>query len=143
MTDITMKDYVDAQTQATRSQNDARFAEVISELRTLDSKLSHLPSVLTVWAAVFTGVASILGVVLGVLAFGGDRFDGGVQVATTGVEFLQDVRAATSQNAEQIRTLSEQMAKRDAELQRLIESLERGRPQTLPQLDLQTPDPQN
>lgn len=37
---IPMKEYVDAQDQKTRAQNDARFAEVLSELKGISSSLS-------------------------------------------------------------------------------------------------------
>ncbi|MDG2003881.1 MAG: hypothetical protein P8J20_11170 [Novosphingobium sp.] len=59
-TSVNMKDYVDARDDAIESR--------------LSTKLDKLPTRSTVWGAVATGV----GLILAALAFGGDRFDGGV-----------------------------------------------------------------
>lgn len=57
---VTLKDYVDAQSNALESR--------------VNQKLERLPTKGTVWGAVATGV----GILLAVLAFGGDRFDSGI-----------------------------------------------------------------
>jgi hypothetical protein len=62
---VSMKDYVDARDEATESR--------------LSSKLETLPTKSTVWGAVATGI----GLLAALIAFGGDRFDGGVAVSPT------------------------------------------------------------
>lgn len=57
---VPMKEYVDAQDNAIESR--------------VNTKLDRLPTKGTVWGAVATGI----GLLLALLAFGGDRFDGGV-----------------------------------------------------------------
>lgn len=69
--------YVDLKTEATRAQNDARFAEVRSDLAAIGAKLDSAPSR---WTVVGAAVSLFLGL-LAVLAFAGDRFDGGMSAA--------------------------------------------------------------
>ena len=109
MSDISIKEYVDGQLAASLARTDARFAEVIAELRVLESKIDGKAAYTTVWGAMFTGIISILGVMLAVLAFGGDRFDGGVQLTASSVEYLQDTRVQAEKNANQIDALSQQL----------------------------------
>ena len=61
--------------------NAATFSEVLSSIDGLRIRLdsmSKLPSLGQNAAVVFGGVATILAVLLSVLAFAGDRFDGGL-----------------------------------------------------------------
>lgn len=62
---ITIKDYVDARDDAIETR--------------LSGKLDKLPTKGTVWGAVATGI----GLLAALLAYGGDRFDGGVSVSPT------------------------------------------------------------
>lgn len=57
---VPMKDYIDARDDAVESR--------------LKQLLHSIPTKATVWGAVATGI----GTLLAILAFGGDRFDGGV-----------------------------------------------------------------
>ena len=65
--------YVDLKTDATRAQNDARFAEILV-------KLDNLPRPMT-WQQCAAVVATALGIMLAILAFSADRFDGGTLYA--------------------------------------------------------------
>jgi hypothetical protein len=65
-----MKDYVDARDDAVESR--------------LSAKLDKLPTKGTVWGAVAAIVGSIftaLAITLGVISFGGDRFDAGMGIS--------------------------------------------------------------
>lgn len=64
-TQITIKDYIDARDDAVES----RIAQ----------QLDKLPTKGTIWGAVATGI----GILAALLAYGGDRFDGGVTVSPT------------------------------------------------------------
>lgn len=57
---VSLKDYVDARDEAVETR--------------VNGRLEKLPTKGTVWGAVATGI----GLLLAALAFGGDRFDGGV-----------------------------------------------------------------
>lgn len=85
----TTKDYIDRSMDAVRAQNDARFAEVLSEIRDIRGLISSKPSTWQLVATVFAGAATILGVALAALSYGGDRFDGGVNLADQRQEQIQ------------------------------------------------------
>ena len=68
---VPLKDYVDARESAVESR--------------LEQKLSGLATKATVWGA----VATIIGVTLAVLGFGGDRFDAGLSSS----QVVQGLRA--------------------------------------------------
>lgn len=83
------KEYVDLKTALTSAQNDARFSEVLSEIRSLRGLVEGKPSTWQMIGAVFAGAATILGVILAALAYGGDRFDGGIGLADQRQEQIQ------------------------------------------------------
>lgn len=72
-----IKDYIDAQDEKTRAQNDARFAEVIARLETISTTMMK-----QVWGATLSGVAATVGIILAALAISGDRFDGGIAASS-------------------------------------------------------------
>lgn len=78
-------DTVDAKIAASEARTDTKFAELRGDINTqfaeLRMQLAHMPSKNTLWAAVGTGAAAVLGVLLAIIAFGGDRFDAGMGVA--------------------------------------------------------------
>lgn len=69
--DAETKNYLDAKVDAVKSQNDARFAEVLSKIDGLH------PATWQQNAAIAVGIAvGSLSLVFAVLAFSSDRFDG-------------------------------------------------------------------
>ena len=107
--------YVDARTEATRAQNDAKFAEVIA-------KIDGFPKPLT-WQQAAAVVATGIGIVLAILAFAGDRFDGGMAVTTDAATTKEIV----SQNSKNIEALTESVDKmisaQAIENQKMIDAL--------------------
>lgn len=86
-------DIIDAKIEAAEARIDTKFAELRGDLKDFATKG-------TVWGAVATAIASILGVLLAVLAFGGDRFDGGLGLADQRQAQLQkDERQDEAANA--------------------------------------------
>lgn len=73
--DAETKNYVDARTEATRAENDKRFSQILDKLDGLPSKNSQTVTILGAAGALFLGL-------LAVLAFAGDRFDGGMSAST-------------------------------------------------------------
>lgn len=93
--------YVDAKTEATRAQNDARFAEVLSSISSLRSSLegqiAAIRPGMSWWqfASTLAGALAVtLGLVFGVLAFASDRFDGGLSAGAVVDEAVTVERAA-------------------------------------------------
>jgi hypothetical protein len=92
----TMKDYVDARDEAVEARLMAKLDTVISRLDGLPSKNNlddNRQSVIrNIWGGVITGFVAILAV----LAFGGDRFDGGLSVSPQ-LASMQNNQAVTDQ----------------------------------------------
>lgn len=97
--------YIDAKSEAVRAQNDARFAEVIATLKTIQETSMKRRDI---WGAAAATILSIVGIILAALSIGGDRFDGGM--AASGVVST---------------VLNEQKARDQAQDQRLTEILDR------------------
>lgn len=94
--------YVNARMETVKAQNDARFSEVLAELR-------KIPSTGTL-AWMFAGaVISVIGIIIGALAFGGDRFDGGVQITGVAVEQAVEARNIAKENAEKINGVNDKL----------------------------------
>lgn len=96
MSNITIKDYVDAQDEKTRAQNDARFAEVLSRLDGLNPATWWQNALLLVGA---------LGIMVAILAFASDRFDSGVSAMGAVEERLdaeRDVNEAQNQRLDRL-----------------------------------------
>lgn len=123
MPGIDIKDYVDARTDMVRAQNDARFAELITEIRTVGAKLDHVPSTWTMIGTIIAAAVGAVGLVLGILAFAGDRFDGGVAASDL-------VTKASELQAEKIAAFTEQQVLRDslqdAKLDQILRAVEFG-----------------
>lgn len=85
----------------TRAQNDARFAEVLAELRSIrESAVSWRG----MWAAAGTTIISILGLGLAFLSYASDRFDGGLAAGALDRPIIQ---AQEKRDAEQDRKLDQ------------------------------------
>lgn len=90
---VPLKDYVDAKDEAVETR--------------LMAKLEQLSTKSTIWGA----AATVVAIILAVLAFGGDRFDSGMNVSAI-VKQVQDSQHATDQ-------------RQDAKLQQIDEKLDK------------------
>lgn len=103
----------DAKIAAAEARTDAKFAELRGdfsrEFTEIKTTLTHMPSTLTIWGASFTVAVSVIGILLAVIAFGGDRFDAGLGMA--------DVRQA---QAEKDKKQDDDVANINGKLDRLI-----------------------
>ena len=106
--------YVDAKAEATRAQNDARFAEILA-------RLDRMPSNWSMAGMIAAATATIFGGLLAVLAFGGDRFDGGVQAASASIR--QAIEASIE--AEDAKKTAEESARRAEENARKMDKIQR------------------
>lgn len=103
--DSETKTYIDAKTEATRAQNDARFADVRADIATLISKVDAAPTKQTLWSAV--GVT--VGVLLAAFAIAGDRFDGGVGLASLSVQQAEDAKRISAGNSERMDEIDQKL----------------------------------
>ncbi|MEP0708648.1 MAG: hypothetical protein ABJL17_08970 [Parvibaculum sp.] len=111
MSDLSREE-LDAKLLATERRMEATEARIESTLKAIPNRYEFYALLLTV----FLGVVAIL-------AWGGDRFDGGVQVATGFAESTIETQQLAKQNAEQIQALTERSQKNDAQLDAIFERL--------------------
>lgn len=107
--------YIDVKTEATRAQNDAKFTEVIS-------KIDNFPKPLT-WQQAAAVMITGIGVMLAILAFAGDRFDGGMAVSTDAAT-TKEIVSQNSKNIEALTISVDKMIDAQAlENQKMIDAL--------------------
>lgn len=107
--EVSMKDYVDAQDERTRAENAAVFSDVMAELRIIRETAASWRSV---WGAAAAVTVALTGMLLGVLTFGGDRFDGGMAARGLVNPIIEDQKkrdAAQDRKLGQILTVVEQI----------------------------------
>jgi len=107
--DAHTKDYVDGLTAATRAENDKRFSQILDKLDGLPSKNSQTVTILGAAGALFLGL-------LAVLAFAGDRFDGGMSAST-------DAAVSQSVISEMDEKIDKMIDKQAEENQKMIDAL--------------------
>lgn len=109
--------------EASEARIDAALERVVSQVDAMRVEVKHLPSTWTLITSIATVVTASTGLIVGILAFGGDRFDAGVQVSTGFAESTIETRQIAKQNAEQIKALTERSQKNDAQLDAIFERL--------------------
>lgn len=105
---------MDAKIAASEARTDTKFAEVLGELRSMRAQTSHLPTTGAMIATVIASTAAAVSLIVGVLALGGDRFDGGVSVGQAGVEAKIALDRVINENeaqSRQIEQVSQQLQK--------------------------------
>tara|TARA_R110002074_G_scaffold263998_2_gene436035 strand:- start:121 stop:699 length:579 start_codon:yes stop_codon:yes gene_type:complete len=110
---------IKAELEAGRSRMEAIDSQI-------ETRLAKMPARWEFYAL----AAAILGIALGVLQFGGDRFDGGMQAASAISAQSIETQKLTNENASQIKSLLDRADKNDAQLDaifnRLIDSKSGG-----------------
>jgi len=104
-----MREYVDAKIEGVSAKNDARFNEVISKLDTLQSDVSRIPSLWGFLGLALATVVTGIGILLGLLSYAGDRFDGGMQAASVSVYQANEALQVAGDNAKQVKALNSKM----------------------------------
>ena len=106
----------DGMTAITREELDAKLSatesRIEASLARMEANTSHLPSTGQLWLSAASAVVATVGLLLGIVAFGGDRFDGGVTLGLSAIEQKIGVTEIAKENAEQTRQiemLSQQM----------------------------------
>jgi hypothetical protein len=107
--DPASKEYVDMKVEAAISRIEGKF-DLLNQR--MDNLERNTPSALSIWGAVFTGSVAVVGLLLAALAYGGDRFDGGVSIA-------EQMRAQSERDAAQDAKMNEVFTRLDAAVDRL------------------------
>ncbi|MCR9088670.1 MAG: hypothetical protein NXH97_18215 [Rhodobacteraceae bacterium] len=74
------KDLLDARIGEVKAQNDTRFIEVLASIDNLKVDIDSKPSPPSIWQFA-TLLVAVVGIVFGILAFVGNRFDSGMSVS--------------------------------------------------------------
>jgi len=83
--DTDTKNYLYAKVDAVKAQNDARFSEVLAELR----NMTPGPT----WQQQALLLVGAIGVVFAILAYASDRFDGGLAASSITEQIAADQRS--------------------------------------------------
>lgn len=103
------KYYIDSRDEATRAQNDARFAEVLAKLsQGATAEGQRKQTVTIVIAAVTTGIA-IIATMIALLAFGADRFGSGMSAASLIYEQSDDAKRRAEENEGNIKEIRDDL----------------------------------
>ena len=123
--DAETKIYVDSKTETTRAQNDAQFAKVMAEMETSRArndaqfakvmvKIDRVPTIEAqrkIYATQrnwFIGLAvAVLAALVGLFAFGGDRFESGMAATALIFERSDEARRTSEDNAKDIAEIKE------------------------------------
>lgn len=97
-----------ARLDATEARIGESLGRVEASINAIKQELDEKPGLVSLIVTVATGAASILGIGIAVLAFGGDRFDGGVQLSSISVQQAQDAKNIADQTARQVEELKRQ-----------------------------------
>ncbi len=97
---------IDASLQSVLAQVSASEARLQGSLDVVAARLEGLPKTGALIAAAATTGVTVVGLIVGILSWGGDRFDGGVQVTSASVEQALEAKRVGDQNAEQLRLLT-------------------------------------
>ena len=107
----TLEAKTEAKLTEVRSHADKQRLELVAQIAAssneIKMELAKKPGTGTFVATVIGAIA----VVVGVLAFGGDRFDGGVQLTSVSVQQAQEARDLSVENARQLKALLDRMDK--------------------------------
>ena len=103
------KYYIDSRDEATRAQNDARFAEVLA-------KLSQTATADGQRKLAFTTGIAIIAAMIALFAFGADRFGSGMSAASLVYEQSDEASRRAEQNERNIKEIRD-------DLKTLIESI--------------------
>ncbi len=109
------REEIDAKLSATEARIEAAMAHMIA-------KVDHLPSTWVLVTTIFGGFVATIAAVIGLLSYGGDRFDSGAIITTQ----IMETRALADENARQIKDVSERLDALPGKLLDAIETRNRG-----------------
>lgn len=123
------REEIDAKLSATEARIETAMARMDTRIDTLgvkldsamavmNAKLDHLPSTWVLVTTVFGAFVATIAAVIGLLSYGGERFDSGSQIATQ----IMETRALTDANAKQIKDVSDRL---DALPDKILDAIEK------------------
>ena len=96
----------EAKIEASEARIASYMANSAGELSAIKATLAHVPSTWTLIGSIATGVVAAVSIVLAVMSYGGDRFDGGVQMTSASVIQAEEARRLATENSLKIEALT-------------------------------------
>lgn len=125
------REEIDAKLDAMTSRVEASEARIASSLDLIHAELAHVaagvkdkPGLGALVITVASGIAVALGIVIGLLSFAGDRFDGGIAVSSATAQQAAQTQLQSEENASALDTLTKIAVSQQQQLQRQNEQLE-------------------
>ncbi|SDA40376.1 hypothetical protein [Mesorhizobium qingshengii] len=112
-------DRSEARIETVETRINASLDRLSGEIHSLRAEVGAKPGLLQLVSVGVASAVTIIGTILAVLAFGGDRFDGGVQVSSISVQQAQDAKQKSDETAKKV---DDFITKVDAVLNHLAES---------------------
>ena len=104
-------DLVDAKIAAAEARTDAKFAEVLGELKAMRVEMSHGPSTWSMVATMGGFTAATIAIVLAALAYGGQMFGVGMDAQQVSERAVQAVQKANQPLQDDVRRIAEELSK--------------------------------
>jgi hypothetical protein len=111
-----LREYVDARISEVNATNEAIHAStqaglriLSTEVHALNDKTAALPKMWQLIVTIVTAAAAAVGIILAVIAFGGDRFDAGVSLSATSIENATTANNLAAENARRLGELDSKM----------------------------------
>ena len=125
------REEIDAKLDAMTSRVEASEARIASSLDLIHAELAHVaagvkdkPGLGALVITVSSGIAVALGIVIGLLSFAGDRFDGGIAVSSATAQQAAETQILSEENASALDALTKIAVSQQQQLQRQNEQLE-------------------
>lgn len=116
------REEIDAKLSAVEARIEATVTRMEAKLDTgmarMEAKLAHLPSTWVLVTTAFTSFLATVAAMIGLLSYGGDRFDSGAVISSQ----MAETRALTNENARQIKDVSDRL---DALPDRLLGAMDK------------------
>lgn len=102
---------VDAKIAAAEARTDAKFAEVMGELKAMRVEMAHAPSTWSMVATMGGFTAATIAIVLAALAYGGQMFGIGMDAQQVSERAVQAVQKANQPLQDDVRRIAEELSR--------------------------------
>lgn len=102
------REEIDAKMGEMTARLEATEARIAASLTRIESSLAEKPGSRTLFVAVGSAAATIVTIILAVLAIAGDRFDGGMQAASVSVDQAYQAKASAEAAMKQLEEVRKQ-----------------------------------
>jgi hypothetical protein len=110
-----MRDYVDARIQQVTAEINTHFTQLRAEIEKLSERIAGVPKLWQLVVTIVGAAAGTLTIMLGVISFGGNRFDAGMGLSAANTETAIAARRMSEETDRRLAEFTRQMAANAAE----------------------------